>query len=352
MMNYNIHIITGLSGGGAEHLVLDLSQRAKEDQKEVVVISVTGLNAIEHKFTALGIQCHFLNINSLSQLPNGLKKAKNIFAEYATKPVVHCHMFHAVLVALLLKITGFPIKIIFTLHNNSVSSLFRRTVLFITKPFRSKDVVFSDRGKKWYLKNSIVLPNGINLTKFKKSKEHFETNPEVFKFLFLGSLTKQKNPLYVPEIVQKIKDKGRINFKIYFIGEGPLKDLLIQKINQLKLNDHIELVGFRNDVPEILPNFHAQIMPSLWEGMPISILESGSIGLPVITTPVGSIPDFLTSETGCLTSIEDFHLAMIALMSNYKEAILKAKSFKLKVHSEFDIDKIYDRHQTLYASCN
>ncbi|WP_419211080.1 glycosyltransferase [Maribacter sp. X9] len=351
MMNYNIHIITGLSGGGAEHLVLDLSQRAKEDQKKVVVISVTGLKAIEHKFTALGIPCHFLNIDSFSQLASGLTKAKRILAEYAQKPVVHCHMFHAVLVAILLKLSGSPIKIVFTLHNNSVSSSFRRIILFLSKPLRCKDVVFSDRGKKWYLKNSIVLPNGINLTKFKKGKEYPEKKPEVFKFLFLGSLTEQKNPLYVPEIAQKIKDRGIINFKIYFIGEGPLKSRLIEKIKQFNVQDHIELVGFRNDVPELLPDFHAQIMPSLWEGMPISILESGSVGLPVITTPVGSIPDFLTSETGYLASIADFHLAMISLMTNYNEAILKAKSFKQKVRSEFDIDKIYERHQALYASC-
>ncbi|MDP2527936.1 glycosyltransferase family 4 protein [Maribacter dokdonensis] len=350
-MTYNIHIITGLSGGGAEHLVLDLSQRAKKDDKKVVVISVTSLNDIEHKFTKLGISCFFLNIDSFSQLGQGLKKLKTILAPFKPKPVVHCHMFHALWVAILLKLTGFSLKIVFTLHNNIVSSLLRRWLLFLTKPLRTKDIIFSERGEKWYLKKGIVLPNGINLVKFKNNKAIITSNPKVFKFLFLASLTDQKNPLFVPELIIKLKEQGHTNFKIYFLGSGPLKESLIQKIKTLKVQDHVEIMGFRNDVPDILKDFDAQIMPSLWEGMPISILESGAVGLPVITTPVGSIPDFLNNDTGYLSNLDGFHLKMIDLMSNYQEAQQKAQKFKSKVHSEFDIDKIYERHQQLYSMC-
>ena len=350
-MAYNIHIITGLSGGGAEHLVLDLSQRAKQDHKKVVVISVTSLNDIEHKFNKLGITCEFLNIDSFSQLGQGLKKLKIILTPLQPKPVVHCHMFHALLVAILLKLSGFSLKIIFTLHNNIVNSILRRWLLFITKPLRAKDIIFSDRGEKWYLKKGEILPNGINLVKFKSSKKLISDNPKIFNFLFLASLTEQKNPLFVPDLVVKLKESGYTNFKIYFLGSGPLKEALIQKIEALRVQDHIELMGFRNDVPEILKDFSAQIMPSLWEGMPISILESGSVGLPVITTPVGSIPDFLDDSTGYLSELDSFHLKVIDLMSNYQKAQEKAQKFKIKVHKEFDIDKIYDRHQQLYSTC-
>ena len=350
-MTYNIHIITGLSGGGAEHLVLDLSQRAKNNHIRVVVISVTSLNDIEHKFNNLGITCQFLNIDSFSQLGQGVKKLKTILTPYRPQPVVHCHMFHALWVAILLKLSGFSLKIIFTLHNNMVNSVLRRWLLFITKPLRSKDIVFSERGEKWYLKKGVVLPNGINLVKFKRNKVLLSKNPKIFKFLFLASLTEQKNPLFVPDLVVKLLDSGYSNFKIYFLGDGPLKTSLLQKIDKLNIQNYIELMGFRNDVPEILKDFDAQIMPSLWEGMPISILESGSIGLPVITTPVGSIPDFVDDETGYLADLDVFHLKMIELMSDYKLAQKKAQAFKSKVHTEFDIDKIYERHQKLYSQC-
>ncbi len=350
-MNYNTHIITGLSGGGAEHLVLDLSKRAKNDGKKILVISVTGLNDIEHKFIDSGIQCHFLNIDSFSQLKKGIKKAKNILSDLGGRPVVHCHMFHALFVAIFLKLSGFNHNIVFTLHNNQVSSVLRRLLLFITKPLRCKDIIFSERGRKWYLKNSIVLPNGIDLSKFKRSKDNEQGKPTVFKFLFLGSLTEQKNPLSVPQIITNIIEQGVSNFKIYFIGTGPLAASLQEKIKEFHVEDYVELLGFRNDVPLLLPDFHAQIMPSLWEGMPISILESGSVGLPVITTPVGSIPDFLSEETGYLADTENFHLSMIELMRDYNTAVSKAKRFKHKVRTEFDIDKIYQRHQELYQTC-
>ncbi|WP_405415800.1 glycosyltransferase [Maribacter sp. Asnod1-A12] len=348
-MHYNIHIITGLSGGGAEHLVLDLSQRAQNDKKEIVVISVTSLNDIEHKFSNLNIRCEFLNIDSFSQLRQGLVKLRIILNDFKPKPIVHCHMFHALWVTILLKLSGFPIKIIFTLHNNIVSSIIRRWLLFFTKSLRVEDIIFSDRGRKWYLKKAIILPNGINLSKFQNSKDFMTEHPKYFKFLFLGSLTEQKNPLFVTELVLRLLDKGYSNFKIYFLGDGPLKNTLLQKIDDLEIQDYVELMGFRNDVPDILKDFNAQIMPSLWEGMPISILESGSIGLPVITTKVGSIPDFLDNETGYLTNLDNFHLKMIELMEDYKKAIEKAQNFKRKVNSEFDIDKIYLKHQELYS---
>jgi len=350
-MDYNIHLITGLSGGGAEHLVLDLSERAKKEGKKVLVISVTDNNEIQKKFEALDITTAYLNINSFSSLKTGISKAQGLSKPFGANAVVHCHMFHAVFIAMALKLLGNSLNIVFTLHNNSVDSLIRRWILFLTKPLRCKDVVFSNRGKKWYLKSPSLLPNGINLSKFKKSFEVNTTDPKVFKFMVLGSLTTQKNPLIVPEITKKMVALGHTNFKFIFIGHGPLEAALKTKITALQVENFIELLGFRSDVPELLPQFHAQVMPSLWEGMPISILESGAVGLPVVTTPVGSIPDFLDKHTGYLTTLEDFHTTLIHVMEKYTEAIEKSINFKNKVWKEFDIEVVYRDHQKLYSSC-
>ena len=346
-MEYNIHIITGLSGGGAEHLVLDLASRAQKDSKEVLIISITSFNEILHKFEKHNLKCHFLNIHSFSQIPSGIQELKRILKPFGKNTVVHCHMIHAFTFSLLAKLMGKSLKIIFTLHTNKVDSISRRWFLFISKFFRCTDIIFTQNARKWYLKNSALLPNGINLSKF-RCKEYNESDIKLFKFLFLGNLTIQKNPLFIPELIVKLNNKGISNFKIYFIGDGPLRNALVKKIKNLCVDKQVELLGFRNDVPNILADFHCQIMPSIREGMPISILESGAVGLPVLATPVGSIPEFLDDSTGYVSNIENFHIAMIDIITNYSKAVEKSKKFKLRVFSEFDINLIYAKHQEIY----
>ena len=61
----------------------------------------------------------------------------------------------------------------------------------------------------------------------------------------------------------------------------------IYDLGEQDLKDYIKLLGLRNDIPNLLNKSHCLLMPSLWEGLPIVILEAGASRLPVISTPVG-----------------------------------------------------------------
>ena len=91
------------------------------------------------------------------------------------------------------------------------------------------------------------------------------------------------------------------NVKLLIVGDGPLRENLKFKIKNLKLENKIELLGevSPDKVPQYLAEADIFVRPSLSEGLGTAFLEAMAVGLPIIGTPVGGIPDFLKDdETG------------------------------------------------------
>ena len=81
--------------------------------------------------------------------------------------VIHVHMFHTLLITSLIKLFKTDIKIIFTLHNNFVPVRLRRWVLWLLKPFRDIDTIFSEDALQYFHKNvHKVIPNGIDISEY------------------------------------------------------------------------------------------------------------------------------------------------------------------------------------------
>jgi glycosyltransferase involved in cell wall biosynthesis len=347
-INRIIHLITGLGGGGAEQMALKLAREAENNNISSLVISISSIDEIKDKFDEYGIQYKFLNIDSFQDLRKGLNKLHDILKEYPPD-IIHCHMFHAFMVGTLYSVFYERQPIVFTLHNNKVNQFYRRLLLLLTKPFRHTDIVFSKDGFKWYLKNETIIANGLDIGNFELRNERVpKRDGEIFNFLFLGSLTEQKNPLFLITLVKDLLYRKANAFKINVVGDGPLRDDLVGAINREGLQHYFELHGFSKNIPEFLKNNDCLIMPSKWEGMPVVILEAGASKLPIIATPVGSIPDVLDKETGYLTNLGHFGNEMFNVMQNYNKALLKGEKFYAETLNKYSISQIYMEHLKLY----
>ena len=344
-----VHLITGLGGGGAEHMVLELSKTAQRNKTKTIVISITNSNTIEDKFKQNDIEYHFLGVNSPKSLKRGFNSLKTILKNQ-NDIVVHCHMFHSCMLGILFKLLYKNVPLVFTMHTNSVKQLYRRLLLFFTKPFRKTDIIFSKNSKKWYLKNSVVIPNGVDFERFKRSGNRIYNNSEPFAFLFLGRLFEPKNPLLLATLAQRLKEVNISNFTINIVGDGPMKSELETAINNANVSNHFIFHGFNNNVIPFLHQSDCLILPSLWEGMPVTIIEAAAAKLPIIATPVGSIPDFLNDSNAFVTNTNQFHSAMIDVISNYDNAISKANKLYDEMASIFNIETIFDTHETIYKS--
>ena len=337
-----LQLITGLGMGGAEKVVLDLSKYLSDDFN-VFVIGMSKRDELLDEFLSNKINTILLRkSNSLKDFLS-IIKTLNKFIKDNNIQIIHAHMTHSVIIVSILKILNPNIKIVFTSHSLNIGSKLREQILFLLKPLRNIDIVFSkDILKYFYKKNYIIIPNGIKIDKYNLNLE----KNKIFTFIAVGRLENVKNHKILIEIANKLKNK--YNFQIQIVGEGYLRSELENLIKEYQLENVVKLLGLRNDIPELLNEAHCFIMPSLWEGLPISLLEAGASKLPIISTPVGSIPDILNKDNSYLCEIDNFKEKIIEVMNNLEIANKKAQKLFNKIEKEYSIESVVNKHKKIY----
>jgi len=120
-----------------------------------------------------------------------------------------------------------------------------------------------------------------------------------FILVFVGRIESDKNPLCLPILLNKLKEK-KVGVKLKIVGDGPLKEKLIEKINQLNLEKDVDFYGWIKDRTRlfaILDESHLLILPSIaGEGTPLVFFEAFSRGLPVISTHFPGAEEIIENE--------------------------------------------------------
>ncbi len=339
-----LHLITSLSDiGGAEKVLFDLATNSIKSRFYISVASISrNKNQLAREFLRHNIQTETLEIEkniiqfikALSYLNKKIRKEKI--------EIIHAHMFHAMVMAGILKLVNPRLKIVFTSHNFNVGSRLRELILFLFKPLRNIDIIFSkDMLRFFYKKKHAIIPNGINLENYQKKTEKFDR----FTFIAVGRLERVKNHRHLIDVAKELED---YDFQILIAGKGSLLDELEKLTEDSGVKDKVSFLGMRNDIPELFAKSHVMLLSSLWEGMPLTILEAGASGLPVISTRVGSIPSILNNNNSYLSSLNDFKKKMVYVMKNYNKAIQKATMLKNNIVDEYSIDKIVKKHEDVY----
>ncbi len=118
--------------------------------------------------------------------------------------------------------------------------------------------------------------------------------PAAPRLVCIGRLSEQKGHLLLLEAANLLAVAG-LDFKLVFVGDGPLRADIEQQIAQLKLQNHIEITGWASSdqVREQLLASRAMVLPSFAEGLPVVIMESLALNRPVISTYVAGIPELV-----------------------------------------------------------
>jgi glycosyltransferase involved in cell wall biosynthesis len=105
--------------------------------------------------------------------------------------------------------------------------------------------------------------------------------------------------------IQKIVQQ-RQDVVFPWIGDGDLHAELEREAKELGVEKYIKMLGFRKDVPDLLPQLDLFVLPSLSEGLSVAILEALAVGVPMIATAVGGTPEVITDhEDGILVPPAD-----------------------------------------------
>jgi len=119
--------------------------------------------------------------------------------------------------------------------------------------------------------------------------------------LSVGRLTYQKGFHDLLQAFHKIHERFPLAALI-IAGEGSMYEELLSRIQKMQLQEHVFLLGVRDDVPKLLGAADIYVNSSYWEGTPVSVLEAMAAGLPIVATLVGETPHLLEAGAGILVS--------------------------------------------------
>jgi len=322
-----VHLVDG-SGEvyGAEKVILSLSEEMKSSGKYTPVIAcivhdknercdlynVAQNNGIESIKVRLRNNLFFFDIFSIAF---ALRREKTA--------LIHSHGYKpSVLAFIVMLLTGIPIMA--TCHlwfTGSSQTLRSRTLITIEKylyRFFRKVVSVSPeiqevlRGVDVKEERLQVIDNGIIIADFKEKpheeimrlREELGLDENTFAVLNVGRLSEQKAQKNIVEAA-RILQENRIKAKFFILGEGKLRQTLENMIRDYKL-DNVFLLGFRDNIPDIMQAADVFLLPSLDEGLPIVLLEAMASRLPVIVTPVGAIKNVIKhTKNGVIIPVND-----------------------------------------------
>lgn len=363
--------------GGVKQVVEELSQRQLEAGHEVHIFTsdwdkTKRIHKLEE--TLQGVKVHrckhwFRAANFSAFWPSLLPKLlKQDF------DIIHSHLFahpHFVISALAAKIKGIPH--IHTTHcpwSDAKRSIIGKLGILISYNTLSRIALKSANKviaitpwenefiKKYGVsKEQIInLPNGMSNEFFKKIKNNdFKKKhkiPQENKMvLFFGRLNETKQPDKFVDIAKLIlKERSDIEFVIVGPDEG-LQDLVIKKIGNEKRIHFLGKLTQRSDVLKMYQSADVYVLPSYREGLPLTLFEAMSSGLPVVASPVNGIPyEIKNNENGFLVSRKDtkgFKKKILEILDN-KELSEKFSKNNIEKSKEYTWDIINKKTLDLY----
>ena len=205
-----------------------------------------------------------------------------------------------------------------------------------------------------------ILANGIDTIKFspalvdEKSKIREELGLPVNAIVIgmVGRLWEQKNPHALVNAALSILEK-RNDVHFVFIGDGEFKVSLIQKVKNKDKEEYIHFLGWRNDSERILKSFDIFTLPSLWEGMPLAILEAQATGLPCIVSNIQGNNTLVNDHNGLLVDLDKSDSYIRQLLMLIDNASLRNKLGEAgleSILSSHDINKRINRLSSLYIN--
>ena len=298
VLNRNIKVLQismGESYGGLEKLEIEYLNIINDKNIDLDVL-VPNVNALSNhknnnnKIYTLDItrKTFFGRIKYDYRLCKFLRKNK-----YDIIHINSSAFFYSFRVAIIAKLCKIK-KIIVHSHGVSPAGKLKKIIIKILNPIYTKIadeyLACSKRAQtslftnKFISKNKIkILKNGIYIDKYKfnnnirnKYRNDLKINNKIV-YGHIGRFSIEKNHEYLIDLFYEIQKKQ--DAVLMLVGEGPLEDIIKEKVKKLNIEDKVLFLGFRDDINNILNAIDIFILPSISEGLPVSLIEAQTNGL-------------------------------------------------------------------------
>ena len=367
-MDRVLHILPMNKMSGAERMVLLMCKNLK-NYEPVVVCGGETLKKVFEKNKIKSYSVRFSNKNMISVI-SSLKK---IIRENDIK-IVHAHDNNASLVAYLTKrIFKLNIKVVSHIHNcypflkdgglnKNIDKFIRNkydsniTCGKIVTKFYKENADYFKSDKVLTISNAIDVDyiTNIDYKKCDEVREKYNIPSDKRILGFIGRLDEQKG--LIPFINEFLKHKDKFSdSKILIVGNGSQEKEIKELLNRLELEDLFILVGFQDDIYNFYPIIDIFFLPSLYEGLPMVLLEAMAFKKAVISMNVGSINEVINNNTGILVAPEkyDIFINKLIYLKENNDLIKRFgnNAYKL-ISTEFNINNYIRKVEDKYFEIN
>jgi glycosyltransferase involved in cell wall biosynthesis len=337
-------------------MAYNLSLELKNQSHEVIVVSLYNYHSsITDRLEQSDIPVRYLgkrkgmDIRMIFRLYTLFRKEK--------PDVIHTHRYvmeYAIPAAVL---AGVQVRI-HTIHNvakKENTTLARKLNKLFFRFFHVIPVSLSEEVQKTVMleydlseAQTPVIFNGVPLERCKPLKTY---SSHAERFFHVGRFSEAKNhAMLICAFVQAHEQDS--NLHLYLYGQGELDQSMRGLVKEKRAESYIHFCGLSDDIYTIMHNMDLFLLPSLYEGMPMTLIEAMGTGLPIITTNVGGIPDMLqNNESAVMISPDERKLTTaIVSLANSQSRREKLGRSALEVSVGFSSQGMAKSYLSLYET--
>lgn len=358
------HVIHSLGAGGAEALLVDLAAAAPQHGIRVVVV---GLSDAQDARTVPLLRAAGATVYELHGGRYDIGAIARVAAVLRREGVdiVHTHLKHADVVGgLAARLTGRPV--VSTLHviESEPAGSRARAQVRLAAAVRSRlfgrVIVLSEAQRRWYERVApgspiVLLPNGIrplvpDRTRAEVRRELDVADGEVLS-LTLSLMRPEKGHATLLDAVRRIP--AEVPLVAALAGDGELLDHVRATVaDDPVLRRRVRVLGFRRDVADLLSAADLVVHPSFEDALPTALICGLSMGIPIVATQVGGIPD-IVGDAGELVPAGDAD-ALAAAIGRYAVDAAAREMVGMRGYArfveKFDVNVWINALKSLYAS--
>ncbi len=302
-----LHLITRLPVGGAERLLLGVLSRLDPQRYESTVCCIQDRGELAGEVEAMGIRLVALNLMDKGGFDRRVTPTLVELIHRERIELVHSHLYHANLYGRLAAFRA-GVPIIASVHNTYTKRKWYRHLLNRWLGKRTARVIAGsaevreDIRRHDHIDDSkiVVMPNCIDLERVRtdlnreQARRRLGCADDDFVLGTVGRLEEQKGHIHLLQAMSILRDTGLgKRLRLFIIGDGRRRGELEAAASDLAIAGQVSFLGTQTRTADFLRAFDLFVMPSLWEGLSLAMLEAMAAGLPILATDVGGASEVL-----------------------------------------------------------
>lgn len=295
-----LHIVYVMDRGGLETSIMDLYRNIERSKIQFdFLVHTEKKGDYDDEIYSLGGQIFYVVPRNKGIIANR-KSLDNFFKKHSDYKIVHAHASSLSYLEPLIyaKKYKIPVRILHSRSTNENGRFIHKYLHTLNRIFLKKIATnyfaCSDLAAVWMFGRKMTNENKCVIIKNARNIDEFIYNPIIrnikrdelalkdkFVIGHVGRFTEAKNHMFLINVFKEIR-KAYIDSVLILVGDGNLRHEIETKIKQLNLQDNVMLLGVRSDISDLLQTFDVFLFPSLWEGLPGTVVEAQSSGLPCV----------------------------------------------------------------------